>query len=72
MKEKTLPITIRLPESRVFLIRDMAKAFGVTTSKLASVMLETGFVMVDEVEKKNKTERKTKAKNAKKDTSKNG
>ena len=72
MKEKTLPITIRLPESRVLLIRDMAKAFGVAPSRLASVMLETGFVMVDEVEKKNKSEAMSKAKKAKKDASKNG
>ena len=51
MKEKNVPLTIRLPESRVNLIKDMAKAFGCSPSRLASLMLETGFVIVDEAEK---------------------
>lgn len=53
MKEKNVPITIRLPESRVNLIREMAKAFGCSPARLASLMLETGFVLVDEAEKNN-------------------
>lgn len=51
-KEKNIPLTIRLPERRVKLIKTMAETLGVTPSKLASIMLETGFVIVDELEKK--------------------
>lgn len=51
MKEKTIPLTIRLPEKRVALIKEMADTFGVSTNKLASIMLEAGFVLVDELDK---------------------
>lgn len=52
MKEKNVPLTIRLPESRVKTIQEMAIAFGCSASRLASLMLEAGFVLVDEAEKK--------------------
>lgn len=62
MKEKNVPITIRLPESRVKVIREMALAFGISPSRLASLMLETGFVMVDEVERQNQEAKSEKPK----------
>lgn len=49
MEEKKIPLTIRLPESKVNLIKEMASFFKVSPSKLASTMLEAGFVIMDDM-----------------------
>jgi len=49
-KEKNVPLTIRLPESRVNLIKKMAEVFHVSPAKLASIMLEAGFVLTDNLD----------------------
>lgn len=51
MKEKKIPMTIRLTEERVESIKAMAKGLGSSPSFLASLMLEVGFVLADELEK---------------------
>ena len=51
MKEKKIPMTIRLTEERVEAIKAMAKGLGSSPSFLASLMLEVGFVLADEMEK---------------------
>lgn len=54
MKEKKIPMTVRLTEERVEAIKAMAKGLGSSPSFLASLMLEVGFVMADELEKQAK------------------
>ena len=51
MKEKKVPLTVRLTQERVDAIKAMAKGLGSSPSFLASLMLEVGFVMADELEK---------------------
>lgn len=47
MKEKNIPLTIRIPQSRVDDIKRMATFFKVSPSKMASLMLESGFQIAD-------------------------
>lgn len=49
-KEKTIPITIRIPASLLEEVTEMATFFGVTRNKMLATILESGKVVADSLQ----------------------
>lgn len=49
-KEKTVPITIRISETFLEEVTEMAKFFGVTRNRLLATLLESGKVIADSLD----------------------
>lgn len=49
-KEKTIPITIRIPASLLQEVTEMADFFGVTRNKMLATILQSGKVVADSLQ----------------------
>lgn len=49
-KEKTVAVTVRIPESLLLEVTEMAKTFGVTRNRMLSAILESGKIVADSLD----------------------
>lgn len=62
-KEKSKVVSVRLKESRYEDIKKMADAFETTVSKLTALLLESGFIIAEAMDKDLDTDKKEESKN---------
>lgn len=62
-KEKSRVVSIRLKESRYEDIKKMADTFDTTVSKLTALLLESGFIIAEAMDKDLDTDKKEESKN---------